>query len=215
MELQRIIEEIKSRMSGPTSVSLTQLGVSYKVNYGVSIPELSTIAEIYKGNHKLALELFDQDIRECKILASMIDDPEQVTGEQIDNWAQSFTNIEIVEQVCYNLLWKTDCALSRSIEWCLGNDELLQKAGLIIVGRSASKEVKDAVFEPYIELIDNYDEQQIVQNKISIEFALRQIGKRNTELKAKVLELAQQFANSNDEHKAWIGGQLLYEFDEE
>ena len=64
MELQRIIEEIKSRMSGPTSVSLTQLGVSYKVNYGVSIPELSTIAEIYKGNHKLALELFDQDIRE-------------------------------------------------------------------------------------------------------------------------------------------------------
>ncbi len=215
MELQQIIEEIRSRMSGPTSVGLTQLGLSYKVNYGVPIPELSQIAEMYKGNHRLALELFDQDIRECKIIASMIADPEQVTGEQIDNWAQSFTNIEIVEQVCSNLLWKTDCALSRSIEWCLGNDELLQKAGLIIVARSASKEVKDAVFEPYIELIDNYDEQQIARNKISIEFALRQIGQRNVEFKGKVIELAQRFADSDDEHKAWIGGQLLFEFDEE
>ena len=146
----------------------------------------------------------------------MIDNPAEVTGEQIDDWAQSFTNAEIVEQVCSNLLWKTDCALSRSIEWCLGNDELIQKAGLIIAARSAAKpDIKDAAFAPYIELVGNYENNQIAQNKSSIEFVLRQIANRSEDLRMQVVELAQRMANSGDEHSAWIGGQLLFNFADE
>lgn len=212
MTIQRIVEEIKSRRSGPTSDSLTQLGIEYKVNYGVPITELRKIAEPYMDNHALALDLFEQDIRECKIIASIIDDPKQITGEQIDEWALSFTNVEMVEQVCSNVLWKADCALSRSIQWCLSNDEYLQKAGLIIAARSAgSNDIKDSVFAPYIELISTFDEEDIANNKNTIEFALRQIARRNEPLQKQVVELAQDWASNSNEHKAWIGDQLLFE----
>jgi 3-methyladenine DNA glycosylase AlkD len=216
MTLQRIVEEIKSRRSGPTSDSLTQFGIEYKVNYGVPITELRKIAEPYIGNHPLALELFKQDIRECKIIASIIDDPTQITGEQIDEWAQSFTNVEIVEQVCSNVLWKADCALSRSIQWCLSEDNLLIKAGLLVAAHSATNlQVKDVVFEPYLEIISSLNEDLFANNKNNIEFALRQIANRNQAFRAKVIELAVSLSNANDQHRAWVGDQLLFEFGEE
>ncbi|MFO8021763.1 MAG: DNA alkylation repair protein [Perlabentimonas sp.] len=210
--LKRIVNEVAGYQNGVLSESMMNLGADYKINYGVTIPELEKIAKPYKGNHKLALGLFNDDARECKILASMIDDPQQVTGEQIDEWAQSFTNLELVEQVCNNLFWKSTYALSRSIEWCLGNDELLQRAGLIIAARSAAiQEVKDVVFEPYLNIIEGYDNEQLANNKSTIAFALRQIAKRNDSFKQKVFVLANKMAESSNEHRAWIGTQLLFE----
>ncbi|HCX99484.1 MAG TPA: hypothetical protein DG754_05015 [Bacteroidales bacterium] len=213
MDVQRIIQEINRHMNGPVSESLTQRGFSYKVNYGVSIPELKNIAAQYNGNHELALALYEEDIRECKLIASMIDDPKKVTGEQIDNWAESFNNHEIVEQVCSNLIWKADCALSRSIEWCLSGDKYLQKAGLIIAARNASNtNIKDKIFIPYLDVIDGFDREMFLQQKNPIEFALRQIANRNSSLKEKVLKLAQTFTASSDENRAWVGAQLLFGF---
>lgn len=215
MDVQTVLNEIRRYMNGPVSVSLADFGIGYTVNYGVAVTELKKIAEGYKGNHELALVLFQEDIRECKIIASLIADPDKVTGEMVDTWAQSFTNIEIVEQVCTNLLWKTDCALSRSIEWCLGDDELLQKAGLLIVARSTSRfEVKDMVFEPYIGIIENFSDTQIAQNKNTIKFALRQIANRTALLRERVQMLAQEMALSDDENRAWIGTQILFELEE-
>lgn len=219
MELQgqvwEIISKVKVYANGPSSTSLGAWGIDYRVNYGVSIAELKEISEDYKGKHELALKLYEQDVRECMIIASLIDDPTQVNGEQIDAWAQKFTNAEIVEQVCSNLLWKTDCALSRSIEWCLSNDELLQKAGLIIAARSASNtHIKDVVFEPYLDIIDGLDDRSIANNKSNIEFALRQIALRNDNFKNRVVEYAKELASADDEHRAWIGNQLLFDFDE-
>lgn len=216
MEIQKLIEEIKRHMHGTVSDSLSLSGIDYKVNYGVSIPELKNIAENYKGNHTLALALFQEDIRECKILASMIDDPAKVTGEQIDEWAQSFSNVEIVEQVCSNLFWKSDYILSRSIEWCLSCDELMQRAGLIVAARTAKNlEIMDTVFDPYLEVIENFDDAQIAHNKSTITFALRQIAQRNDAFSEKVIALAQLFAESENEHKAWIGSQLLFDIEED
>lgn len=216
MGTQEIIEEIKRHMHGSVSESLSQHGIDYKVNYGVSIPELQNIAKNYVGNHKLALELFQLDIRECKILASMIDDHTKITGEQIDEWAQSFTNVEIVEQICSNLFWKSDYVLSRSIEWCLSCDDLMQRAGLIIAARTAKNlEIKDTVFDPYLEVIENFDDSQFAYNKSTITFALRQIGKRSDIFSDKVIALAQRLSESEDEHRAWVGSQLLFDLEED
>lgn len=216
MEVQEIIEEIKRHMHGSVSDNLSMLGVDYKMNYGVSIPELQKIAVKYADNHQLALDLYQMDIRECKILASLIDNPTMITGEQIDEWAQSFTNVEIVDQVCSNLLWKSEYALSRSIEWCLSSDELMQRAGLIIAARSAANsEINDNVFEPYLEIIDNLEEDNISYNKSTIVFALRQIGSRSNYFKEKVIALAQNMAEAENEHKAWIGSQLLFDLEDD
>ena len=214
--VEKLIYEIITRKNGPVSEELSKLGIKYKTNYGVTVPELKSIAEPYVGNHELALELYKHEIRECKLLASMIDDPTKVTGEQIDEWAESFTNVEIVEQVCSNLLWKSDYALSRSIQWCLSNDEFLQRAGLVIAARSASNlKIKNAVFDPYLGIIENLTDNQIAKNKNSVEFALRQIAFRNEGFRRKVLEISTNMTESDSEHRAWIGSQLLFELSEE
>jgi len=211
-----IIERIKQRMNGAVVDSMQELGIIYKVNYGVTIPELQQIAQPYKGDHELAIRLFDEDIRECKIIASMVDDPDKVTGDQIDNWSDDFVNIEIVEQVCGNLLWKSDFALPRSFEWCIEDDNLLQKAGLLIAGHRASdKTVNDSIFEPYIDIVENIVEtdDELISN--SAIFTLREIGKRSEALKEKVLLAAERMSESDFGIAAWIGSQLIFDLTEE
>jgi len=211
----QIIELIKAHRNGDVSSSMTRMGIVYGVNYGVSIPELRRISKAFAGDHDLALMLFDEDIRECKILASLIDDSASVTGEQMDKWSQNFTNHEIVEQVCGNLFWKSEYALSRSIEWCLSNDELMQKAGMIIAAkRAADPDVKDVVFDPYIDIIDGFDDDQMALTKSTATYTLRQIALRNDIFKSKVFSLAQRMAQSDDENRAWVGSQLLFELEE-
>lgn len=211
-----IIGKVKQRMNGEVVESMRQSDIIYKVNYGVTIPELQQIAAPFKDNHELALRLFEEDIRECKILATMIDDPTKVTGEQIDKWSDDFVNTEIVEQVSSNLFWKSDFALPRSIEWCLEDDVLMQKAGLLIAGHRASdNNIKDAIFEPYIRIVEDIveTEDELVTN--SAIYALREIAKRSESLNEKVLQAAGRMSVSDFGIAAWVGNQILFELTEE
>jgi len=207
---------IKQRMNGAVVESLRQSDIIYKVNYGVTIPELQQLAAPFKGDHELALRLFEEDIRECKIIATMIDDPAKITGEQIDSWSNNFENIEIVEQVCSNLFWKSDFALPRSVEWCLDDDSLMKKAGLLIAGHRASdKSIKDSIFEPYISIVENAVEtdDELITN--AAVYALREIAKRSESLRKTVIQAAERMSESDHGIAAWIGNQLLFELTEE
>jgi 3-methyladenine DNA glycosylase AlkD len=211
-----IIAQIKHRMNGSVVESMKVEGIEYKENYGVTIPELREIALPFKGDHELALRLFEIDIRECKIIASIIDDPKKVTGEQIDDWSSNFENIEIVEQLCSNLFYKSDFALTRSIEWCIQDDALYQKAGLLIVGKRASDQnLTDSIFEPYTGIIENLCETEDELVKNSALFALREIAKRSNHLKDKVISTAERMTVSDFEIASWVGNQLLFELTEE
>lgn len=215
-KVMEVIARVRQRMNGAVVESMRESGIIYKVSYGVTIPELQQIAQPYKGDHDLAIRLFEEEVRECKIIASMIDDPEKVTGDQIDTWSEEFSNPEIVEQLCNNLLWKSDFALPRSFEWCLEEDALLKKAGLLIAGHRASdSNVKDSVFEPYIYIVEDLaeTEDELVSN--SAIYALREIAKRSESLKDKVMQAADRMSASDFGIATWIGNQLLFELTEE
>ncbi len=216
--LEKVLEiklQIMHRMSGEVAENMHLEGIVYKVNYGVTIPELKELAKPYIGDHKLALELFREDIRECKILASLIADPAKLNGEDIDEWASEFTNPEIVEQVCTNLLWKSEYALSRSIEWCLSDDELLRKAGLLIIGRKASDTgIKDSILEPYIGIIENMADDITDTTQSAARFVLREIAKHSPNLAKRVGEAAARITESKNELAAWVGNEILFELSE-
>ncbi|MCB8963618.1 MAG: DNA alkylation repair protein [Bacteroidales bacterium] len=216
--LEKILEiknQIRLRMSGEVADNMRREGIIYKVNYGVSVPDIQQIAKAFKGDHDLAIELFREDIRECKIIATMIDNPEEVTGEQIDDWSSEFDNPEIVEQVCGNLIWKSEYALSRSIEWCLSNDELLQKAGFITIARKApDTEIKETLLDPYLGIIENLADSITGISQNAIAFALRAIARRSPRLEQLSLQTAQQLTESTNEIAAWIGNEIIFEFGE-
>lgn len=216
--LEKVLE-IKSlilhRANGEVADNMRLAGIIYKVNYGVPIPELKELAKPYKGDHELALALFSEDIRECKILATLIADPERLTGEVMDEWATEFTNPEIVEQVCGNLFWKSEYALARSIEWCLSNNDLMRKAGLLIIARKASDpRIKESLLEPYIGIIENMAEELNDLTQTAAQFALREISKRSADLAKKVAETATRMTEAENEFSAWVANELLFELTE-
>lgn len=202
-------------MNGELAENMRLAGIIYSVNYGVSIPELKELAKPYSNDHELALALFNEEIRECKLLASLIDNPESVTGNQIDEWAESFTNPELVEQVCSNLFWKSEYALSRSIEWCISNDEYLRKAGLIIIARKVSgTNLPEKILEPYLSLIENIADEVTDTYQTAMLSALRQIAKHSESMRKRVLAIAETLSESDNELAGWIAGEISYEFDQ-
>lgn len=215
-KVYEVIAQVRQRMNGVVAESMTNAGIIYKINYGVTIPELQQIAKPFQYDHELAIRLFEEDIRECKIIASMIDDHKMVTGDQIDSWSEEFSNQEIVEQVCNNLFCKSDFALPRSFEWCISEDVLMKKAGLLIAGRRASDNtIKDSIFEPYIKIVEDLaeTEDELVSN--SAVYTLREIAKRSDSLKEKVIQAANRMTVSDFGIAVWIGNQLLFELTEE
>ena len=119
-KFQQILSLIKLRKSGEVADLMNEKGMKYKMNWGVSIIELREIAKQFEPDHLLALKLWNKQWRETMILATLIDDPKQVTEEQIDFWTKTFENTEIAEQASANLWVKTKFAFIKAMEWCRG-----------------------------------------------------------------------------------------------
>ena len=129
MECDNILKKLKS-LSNPKAVEgMAKYGIAPKKMYGVSIPNLRKIAKEIGIDHDLAQKLWELDIRETRMLACMIDDPDVVTEEQMERWAKEFDYWEICDQCCQNLFEKTKFAYQKAIEWH-SNDKEFIKSGI-------------------------------------------------------------------------------------
>ncbi|TNF41824.1 MAG: hypothetical protein EP310_06760, partial [Bacteroidetes bacterium] len=133
-KFQQILKLVKARKSGEVADLMKQNGITYKTNWGVSVIELREIAAGFERNHLLALKLWNKQWRETMILATLIDEPKQVTEEQIDFWTKTFENTEIAEQASANLWVKTKFAYVKAMEWCRGKKHIIRFTGIHLIG---------------------------------------------------------------------------------
>src|SRR5690242_10984891 len=96
---------------------MARFGINPENTYGISIPVLRDIAKGIKRNHALALELWQSGMHEARILASFIDDPKQVTEEQLEDWVKDFDSWDVCDQCCGVLFDKTPFAYRKAVEW--------------------------------------------------------------------------------------------------
>ena len=136
MEIKRSFRLI---MNGPTSQSMSQKGVGYKINWGVPFIELKKMAQDYGKDYELAIELWKEDIRECKILATLIMPAEKMLPEITDIWMEQVKNQELAEMLAFNLLQYVDYAPLISYQWMASDKPLFQIAGFHILARLFSK----------------------------------------------------------------------------
>ncbi|GAI10069.1 unnamed protein product, partial [marine sediment metagenome] len=107
MQYENILKKLKA-LSNPKAVEgMARFGINPKSTYGVSVPNLRKMAKEIGRDHPLAQQLWDSGIHEARILASMIDDPNQVTKRQMDLWIKDFDSWDVCDQCCMNLLDKT------------------------------------------------------------------------------------------------------------
>lgn len=134
-KVKEIKQSFRLVMNGPASQSMREKGLKYKLNWGVPVPTLKAMAKDYGKNYDLAIELFKEDIRECKILATMIMPPERMLPEIIDVWMEQTTQNEIAEQLAFNLLRYLDYAPMLAFEWIATDKPIYKLTGYHLLSR--------------------------------------------------------------------------------
>lgn len=134
-KLMKIKRSFRLLMSGPTSQSMTQKGLGYKINWGVPFIELKKMALEYGKDYELAIELWKEDIRECKILATLIIPAEKMLPEITDIWMEQVKSQEMAEMLAFNLLQHVDYAPAIAYEWIATDKTLYEIAGFQLLAR--------------------------------------------------------------------------------
>lgn len=134
-KLMKIKRSFRLLMSGPTSQSMTQKGLGYKINWGVPFIELKKMALEYGKDYELAIELWKEDIRECKILATLIMPAEKMLPEITDIWMEQVKSQEMAEMLAFNLLQHVDYAPAIAYEWIATDKTLYKIVGFQLLAR--------------------------------------------------------------------------------
>ena len=144
MTIQEKVKEIKQSfrllMDGKTAQSMRDKGVQYKLNWGASIPMLREMAESLSKDltlspYDLAIALWKEDVRECKILATMLMPADEVLPEVIDIWMEQMPSQEMAEQASFNLFRHLPFAARKAYEWMASDKELYQLCGFLVLTR--------------------------------------------------------------------------------
>ncbi|KKS89244.1 MAG: hypothetical protein UV63_C0021G0011 [Microgenomates group bacterium GW2011_GWC1_43_11] len=192
---------------------MARFGINPKNTLGVSIPILRSLAKEIGKNHLLALELWKTSIHEARILAGLIDDPKLVTSIQMDGWVRDFDSWDVCDQVCMNVFDKTAYAHQKAQSWTSHNPEYERRAGFALMAVLAvhDKKASDRDFLQFFPLIEKYadDERNFV--KKAVNWALRQIGKRNANLCRHAMIIARKLKKRESKSARWIGSDAFRE----
>ena len=134
-KLREIKRSFRLMMNGVASKSMREKGLNYKLNWGVAYTDLRTMAAEYGKDYSLAIELWKENIRECKILATMMMPPEEMPAEVADLWLEQAPTQEIVEMLAFNLLQYLSYIPVLAYEWIATDIELRQIAGYLVLAR--------------------------------------------------------------------------------
>jgi len=217
MEYNEVLERLRSLANPDAVAGMARYGIAAEQAFGVSMPELRKLGKEIGTDHKLAAQLWQAGIRETRILASIIDDPQLVTEEQMDGWAGDFDSWEICDQCCMNLFARTPFARRKCVEWSAREEEFVKRAAFALMARLAvsDKRAPDDIFEQFLPLIkrEATDSRNMVKKGVS--WALRQIGKRNLNLCAKAIATAEEMRRMNSRSARWIANDALRELTSE
>lgn len=134
-QLMAIKRSFRLWMNGPGSQSMRDKGLDYKINWGVPLIELKRMAAEYGKNYELAIELWKEDIRECKILATLVMPAERMDEELVDVWMESVHNQELAELLAFNLLQNVKHAPAIAYQWIASENVIRQICGYSILSR--------------------------------------------------------------------------------
>ena len=213
MTRAQILAILEQHANAQAVQSMAKFGSRPAHALGISIPTLRKIARETGRNHSLAIELWSTGIHEARILASMIAEPQLVSPHQMEDWVNDFDTWDVCDQVCGNLFDKTPYAYQKAVEWCHRELEFVRRAGFVMMAELAvhDKQAPDEAFLPFFPLIQQYaiDERNFV--KKAVNWALRQIGKRNSNLRVLAIERAETIAQIDSKAARWIAKDALKE----
>ena len=211
--LDRILKELKTMEDQSCVDGMARYGIRSEKVYGISMTKLMAIKKRIGKDHNLAAGLWATRIHDARLLACLIDDPKLVTEKQMDRWVRDFDNWAICDGCCGHLFDRTPFALQKAEEWVNRKEEFVKRAGFVLVATITvhDKKAEDEVFLRFLPAIReaSTDERNYVMKAVN--WALRQIGKRNPRLNKEAIKAAERIRKLDPKSAKWIASDAIRE----
>jgi len=215
--VEEVMERLKSNSRSDRLEGMARYGMAAERRLGVSIPDVRKIAKELGKNHDLTLELWKTGIAEAMILAALTDNPDELTEEQMEDWVKDINSWDVCDQVCMNLFEKTPLAWRKIIDWSEREEEFVKRTAFALIACLAWHD-KKLENEKFIELFPVIvqgatDERNFV--KKAVNWALRNIGKKNLALNKAAINTAREIQQLDSKAARWIASDTLRELESE
>jgi 3-methyladenine DNA glycosylase AlkD len=221
MNTEDIITQLKSMASAKNVEGMARFRISTEGTLGISVTTLRAFASPIRKDlrreperaHALAAELWASGIHEARQLAVMLDPPSLVTPAQMDAWIADVDSWDVCDALAMDLFPRTPYAVDKAIEWAHREPEFERRAAFALMASLARRAHRypDEIYEPFFALIKQYafDDRNFV--KKAVNWALRQIGKRNGHLLLRAIEVAREVYEQGLPSARWIAKDALRE----
>ena len=217
MECEAVLAKLKSLANPKNVAGMARFGINPENTLGVSVPTLRKLAKEIGRDHALAQELWASGVHEARMLAGLIDDPRLVTEEQMERWVADFDSWDVCDGCCGDLFDKTPLAYRKAVEWAARDEEFVKRAGFALMAWLAvhDKRAPDDAFLEFLPVIERESADGRNFVKKAINWALRQIGKRNAALNAAAIRTAEEIQQMGSKSGRWIASDALRELTSE
>jgi 3-methyladenine DNA glycosylase AlkD len=208
-----VLRELAALADPRVRAKMSHFGVHVEKAHGIRAPQLHRLAKQIGKNHELAEQLWATGIHEAKVLAALIGEPEKVTEAQMERWARGFDSWDVVDGACCYLFAYAAPAWDKVIAWSRRREEYVKRAGFSLMAYLAYKD-KQAPNQRFVRLLriiyrQAPDERNFV--KKAVNWALRNIGKRNAQLNLAAIRTAEEIRKGDSAAARWVAADALRE----
>ncbi len=208
-----VLDKLQSKAQPEQLKGMAKYGMTVEQRLGVSVPDMRKLAKEIGRDHKLALDLWRTGIAEARIVAAMVGDPAKLTEEQMEDWVKDINSWDVCDQVCMNLFEKNQLAWKKIVDWSEREEEFVKRTAFSLIACLAWHD-KKASDEKFIELLPVIirgatDERNFV--KKAVNWALRNIGKRNLNLNKAAINAAKEIKQLDSKAARWVASDTLRE----
>jgi 3-methyladenine DNA glycosylase AlkD len=217
LSVDEVLEKLKSKANPDAVEGMSRYGMASEKRLGVSVPDMRKLAKEAGKDHALALGLWKTGIPEAKIVAAMVGEPEKLTEKQMEDWVKDINSWDVCDQVCMNLFEKTPLVWKKILDWSEREEEFVRRTAFSLIACIAwhHREAKNEEFIRLFPVIKKAatDPRNFV--KKAVNWALRNIGKRNLNLNKAAVETAKQIQLMDSKPGRWIAQDALRELESE
>jgi len=215
--LHGLLARMRARADPARLAGMARFGIDTDHAIGLTMPEIRAFAKQIKQDHALALALWDSGLHEARILAPMIVDRAKVDGALMDAWVVDFASWDVCDQCCINLFRRLEPAWEKVGVWAARDEEFVRRAAFALIATLAvhEKQEPDRRFIDLLPLIEAHSDDGRNFVKKAVNWALRQIGKRNHALNAAAIAAGERILVRDTKAARWIATNALRELRDE
>ena len=214
-QLKEIRTRLRLSMNGVVSTSMREKGIIYKLNFGVSLSKIKEIAADFEKDANLAKRLWSEDVRELKIIATLLYPHSEFSKEDAELWIKDVRYIEIAEQICANLLQNLSYAHELAASWIIREEEFTQVTGFLLYGRLFLNgyEEKEQQVRLFLETAKSILDKGVSRRQRAAILALKRYGRQSKANADAVLSVIADYKQSTSAERQEFYDDLSFEFE--